>query len=114
MLLFPALMAFLLVVVALIGWVNWTIVMAMVAVLVAVAVSAGRRPLVSSSGRTIRITYQGRHMNAQHKLWLVLLAFAAAVFFFLMAALSVSISDVDLVPAGLTALAAGFLIKTMP
>ncbi len=45
---------------------------------------------------------------------LIILSFCAAVLFFLLAALTVTLGDVPLVPAGLTALAAGFLIGALP
>lgn len=45
---------------------------------------------------------------------LVLLAFVAAVFFFVLAAFTVTLDDVPLVPAGLTALASGFLLERLP
>lgn len=45
---------------------------------------------------------------------LVVLAFCAAVLFFLLAALTVTLGTVELIPAGLTSLAAGFLIGALP
>jgi hypothetical protein len=42
---------------------------------------------------------------------LALLAFVAALFFFLLLALSVGLGDVDELAAGLTSLAAGFLLE---
>lgn len=45
---------------------------------------------------------------------LVILSFVAAVLFFLLAALGSSLGTIDLVPAGLTSLAAGFLIEALP
>lgn len=48
------------------------------------------------------------------KAGLALLAFIAALFFFLLAALTVQLGDVQLVPAGLTSLAAGFVITSLP
>ncbi len=53
-------------------------------------------------------------MTPDHKSWLVILSFAAAFLFFILAALTVDLGSVLLVPAGLTALAAGFLIGALP
>jgi hypothetical protein len=42
---------------------------------------------------------------------LSLLAFIAAVFFFLLAALTVDLAGIALIPAGLTSLASAFLLQ---
>lgn len=44
----------------------------------------------------------------------VLAAFGAATFFFALAVFDVVLGDVNLVPAGLLSLAAGFLIERLP
>ncbi len=49
-----------------------------------------------------------------NKNFFALLAFLAAFLFFILAAFTVSLGDIQLIPAGLTALAAGFVITTAP
>jgi hypothetical protein len=49
-----------------------------------------------------------------NKSFFALLAFLAAFLFFILAAFAVTLGDVPLVPAGLTALAAGFVIDHAP
>lgn len=44
----------------------------------------------------------------------VIVAFIAAIFFFALAVFDVTLGDVNLVPAGLLSLAAGFLIERLP
>jgi len=49
-----------------------------------------------------------------NKNFFALLAFLAAFLFFILAAFTVDLGDIQLIPAGLTALAAGFVITTAP
>lgn len=56
-------------------------------------------------------------MNPQHRLFIVILAFAAAIFFGVFAAFGWGLSDLhwqDDMAAAIVALASGFLIKTLP